>query len=237
MSRREDIEARLADRDFEIPDDVQQTYEELQARIQEQLQGVDVKSSAAIVGESREERYARAQRLKAQRRELDRRSRYPMARRIKKSPITILAFIGISIMLCVISFFGGTLITNLVDQSQSPTQVANQFWSDIVRQDYGEAYNYLSARNDRNTQNFAEDANNADKALGAVKNASPSGDANGNTQTWQIKRKGGNKEGPREYNILLRFTYNRTAKTWQIEDYGQLFAIDVQDTGTPVPTN
>jgi hypothetical protein len=245
--QREEFEAIMADREPpEVPGDVEQRYKELQ----EEIQQLEL-SPKLITGESHQERYLRQRRLRALRREFDRMSRYPMSRRIRRNSTSLGALFIVAFLLCIISFFGGALLTGIIGQSQQMTSVGNQFMTDMVSQQYNSAHAFVD-QNLNATGQFAQQAQAADQALGPIQSFSQVGVVGGglvgntpnsqtNTITYHIHRKGGTVQnangtqtqvGPADYIIILTFDYNTTANVWQISNYGDVLFT----TPTPQPS-
>jgi hypothetical protein len=246
--QREEFEAIMAEREPpEVPDDVEQRYKELQSEIQ-QLE----LSPKLITGETHQERYLRQRRLRSLRRDFDRMSRYPMSRRIRRNSASLGALFIVAFLLCIISFFGGALLTGIIGNSQKMTSVGDQFMSDMVQQQYNTAHAFVD-QNLNATGQFAQQAQAADQALGPIQNFSQVGVVGGglvgnapssqtNTITYHIHRKGGTSQNtngtqtvhpPADYIIVLTFDYNPTTNTWQINNYNdQLFTVPTPPPAT-----
>ncbi len=210
----------------EIPEDVQRRYAELQAEIQR----LDV-SPQTRVGESRQERYARQQRLRQYRRELDKMARYPMARRSRTSPTTVLAMVGIALLLCVLSFGGGALLTGILNRPVDISSVANPFWQAMETQQYDVAHGYLDPRSE-NLQDFTNTARKADNDMGAIDKVTPASQSKTGagvsfaSATYLVHRTGGTLFKSATYKITLNFNYNANSgfgsNQWTIIDIGSL---------------
>jgi hypothetical protein len=216
----------------ELPEDVQRRYDELQAEIRQ----LEI-SREAREGESREERYARQQRLRYYRRELDRVSRYPLARRQRANATAIGAIVVVALVLCVVSFAGGALITGILNRPADITSVATPFWNDMTIQDYADAHNYLDPQSG-NVQDFTAEATQADKDMGTIdKVVSPPTPRLGSnvsftSATYVVYRTGTYNGQPtkfkaNKYNITLNFNYNPNgglgSNAWTIIGVGNLF--------------
>jgi len=225
-----DLEERLAASRASLPpmpDDVEKRYNELQ----EELQKIEI-SPTVTEGETREERYARKQRLEARRREFDRMSRYPLAKRQRTKPTIVLGMIGVTIMLCFISFAGGSLLSNFINgQQSSVSSVYHNFWDNLVTQQYSAAYQSV----DPSITNFEDQAAQSDKQMGKILSYNlTSQDSNTASAklTFQINRKGGLSIKPATYLVTLTMTYSKTSSTWVIRDFGSVFTIP-ETTPTP----
>ncbi len=239
--QREEFEAIMADREPpEVPDDVEQRYKELQAEIQ-QLE----LSPKLITGETHQERYLRQRRLRTLRREFDRMSRYPMARRVRRNSASLGALFLVAFVLCIVSFFGGALLTGIISNSQKMTTVGDQFMADMASQQYNSAHAYVDQILNATGQ-FAQQAQAADTALGRIKTYTQKGVIGGtpssptNTITYGIHRLGGTSQNANgtqtvhpaaDYTVVLTFEYNSTANSWLIANYSDtLFSVP-----TPLP--
>ncbi|HKD77281.1 MAG TPA: hypothetical protein VKB76_17385, partial [Ktedonobacterales bacterium] len=226
----------------EVPDDVEQRYKELQ----EEIQQLEL-SPKLITGETHQERYLRQRRLRALHRDFDRMARYPMSRRIRRNSASLGALFIVAFLLCIISFFGGALLTGIIGNAQKMTSVGDQFMTDLTHQQYNTAHAFVDQYFNATGQ-FAQQAQQADQALGPIQSFSQVGVVGGtpssqtNTITYHIHRKGGtgqNANGtqtvypPKDYIVVVTFDYNPTTNNWQISNYNdQLFAIPTQQPTT-----
>jgi hypothetical protein len=223
--RREDIqeelEARLAANRPEMPDDIERRFAELQG----EMQRVDL-SPSTVAGETREERYERVKRLQAHRREFDSMSRYPLAKRARTNPITIIAMAGISVLLCMFSFIGGTLLNGVINRPAQFTDVSTYFWQYMVTQQYDSASRYVT-KEVGTVVSFSQQANDTDTALGKISKITPlSQNQNGSSAKgiYTVTRAGGtvNKQ-QNDSTVQLSFVYNSNSNSWQINSVGTLF--------------
>jgi hypothetical protein len=203
----------------EIPPDVEARYKE----IQEELQRLSI-APEATAGESRAARYARRQRIKALRTEFDSMARTPLARR-QRTGYTVLAMVGVALLLCALSLGGGVLLANQLNRPPDISSTATGFLDKIKQQDYGGAYAYLARGFE--PEAFTLQAQTADTQFGSLTNytklsqqGGQSGDTTGSA-SFEVYRSGGTVKKANHYVIVLQFTY--ASNTWQIFDYGEIF--------------
>ncbi|MBA3826788.1 MAG: hypothetical protein H0X24_23195 [Ktedonobacterales bacterium] len=230
-------------RPSEIPPDVEARYRAIQAEMQ-QLQ----LAPEALVGESREARYARQQRLRQLRREFDAASRYPLARRQRSAATTVVLMASVGVLLCMLSIGGGVLVNNILSRPPDISGTITNFMDDIKSQDYSSAYTYL-AQNGQDVQAFIGTAGTADNAMGNVIKYQQISQINGKSGdvtasvTFNITRAGNDstdlgydkRPGGVYPSIVVIMTYG--GDKWRVSDYGSLFrVVPLGDTPTPAVT-
>ncbi len=203
----------------EVPADVEARYKE----IQEELQRLNI-APEATAGESREARFERRQRIKALRQEFASTARPPSGAR-QHTGYTVLAMVGIALLLCAFSVGGGMLLANQLNRPADISGTTTDFLDKIKQQDYGGAITDLAPGFE--PESFTLQAQSADKQFGTLTNytklsqqGGKSGDATGSA-SYEIYRSGGTAMKANHYVIVLQFTY--TSNHWQIFDYGGIF--------------
>lgn len=210
---------------LDIPPDVERRYQELQ----EEVRKIDL-SPATLAGESHAERFERRQRLRVRRREFEANARYPIAGRRMTNPATIAAMIGITVMLCLVSFGGGVALSGLLNRPPDISGTASNFWSSMESRDYALAHSYLNPNSDLPT--FSQGAQLAQTQLGDISKVSlvpktqvggTSKDTTGKAQ-YSFTRSGGTCKPAATYTATLLFYYS-SSNGWLINDYGSLLAV------------
>jgi|GEM_PF-3101419 len=240
----DNFEERLAGRTpSEIPDDVEQRIRDLQ----DEMSKLTL-SDKTISGESREDRYRRERRLRALRKELDRTSRYPMAKRVRANATTVSALIGVSMLICVISFFGGTLVSGSLSTPPDIQTVGKDFWLYMSVKQYETAHQYVDVN--LGLTQFSNTMQIADTQMGPISSATVIGASKStdpqHTITYTVHRAQGgtvtNPDGstysvqPNDYVIILTFTYHSDTNTWKIQNYSpELYNPPKAPVTTPTP--
>lgn len=232
--RDNDLEERAAE--LQLPDDVERRYKELQ----DEIRKLEL-SPATRQGESREERYARRQRLQARRREFEQMVRRPLALRALSNPLTVGAMLGAIVLLCAISFLGGVALTGVFNKPALATDTAAQFWSAMENGDFGIAHQYLDPHQD--LQQFTQQANDAQLTLGPIVNiqliAQTGGQAKDNSAslTYTVMRAGTANVKSFSMPVTLRFENLQSNGGWLIVDFGNLFPSSPPAPTTATPTH
>jgi hypothetical protein len=137
--------------------------------IEEELRQITL-APETTKGEEREERYARALRLRAMRDDFQR--EFPIEQPPRANNLLLALVMTVaSFMLCAFCAGGGYLAVNLVNQKPDPVSTANAFWNAMVQGNYSVARTSFFSpvlREQLPLDTFANEASVVDKEFGQI---------------------------------------------------------------------
>lgn len=189
-------------------------------------------------GEDRESRYNRLLRLRSMRDD------FTSARPLEQpnqpnSYLLSLVMIVASFLLCTFCAGGAIFGSQLINQKPNPVDTASAFWDDMSTQAYSDAQSRLlspTLRFQYTTQQFTDQATQADTDFGVVKGATQSGQATITADHASIKYivTRGTGTARKTYPVVLSLSLH--AGAWGVDDMGAAINPTAGGLVAPTPT-